>query len=46
MIFARLGDENLLQMCGEVYDIVTSTTSIMLRKIYEANETINDTLID
>jgi hypothetical protein len=32
MILERLGNENSLQMCGEVYGIVESTTSIIVRE--------------
>ncbi len=32
MAFARLGSGNSLQMCGELYSIVESTTSIIVRK--------------
>ncbi len=32
MTFARLGNENSLQMCGKVYGIAESTTSIIVRK--------------
>ncbi len=33
MAFARLGNGNSLQMCGELYSIVESTTSIIVKKI-------------
>jgi hypothetical protein len=32
MAFAKLGSENSLQMCGKVYGIAKSTTSIIVRK--------------
>jgi hypothetical protein len=32
MAFARLGNGNSLQMCGEVYGIAKSTTSIIVRE--------------
>jgi hypothetical protein len=32
MVFARLDNEKSLQMCGKVYGIVESTTSIIVRK--------------
>jgi len=32
MAFARLSNENSLQMCGKVYGIVESTTSMTSRK--------------
>jgi hypothetical protein len=32
MVFAKLGSGNSLQMCGEFYGIVKSTTSIIVRE--------------
>ncbi len=32
MVLARLGNGNSLQMCGEVYGIAESTTSIIMRE--------------
>jgi len=36
MAIARLGSGNSLQMCGEVYGIVESMTSIIVREFYVA----------
>jgi hypothetical protein len=35
MIIARLGSGNSLQMCGEVYGIVKSITSIIMKEFCE-----------
>jgi hypothetical protein len=36
MVLARLGNGNSLEMCGEVYGIVESTTSIIVKEICAA----------
>jgi hypothetical protein len=33
MVFAQLSSGNSLQMCGKVYGIATSTTSIIVREL-------------
>jgi len=34
MVLARLGSETSLQMCGKVYDIIESMTSIIVREFF------------
>jgi hypothetical protein len=47
VVLAKLGNENSLQMCGEVYHIAKSMTSIIVKKncvaIRNHIETIGDT---
>ncbi len=43
MAFTQLGNGNFLQMCGKVYGIAKSTTSIIVREFYSKTfETIGD----